>query len=245
GYETLSFAGFPLRLLQPLSRVRMGGRLRGVVELSKRGEYPDINAQLTLTEGRMQEIDLGEGQLSARAVGTNLSARARFADRDGALEVAANTKVDFSKPDAAFGENPISIELQSKNYDAVLLLPFVEELFSDLSGSLDAEVKAELWKRPVDPTKNDARASEWSANFLGRARLKKGVVQPTAIGLQLRDTDVTLTAAREGGLNVIEIVDLEGKAGSDEPNFRGKGKLYFRGISLSHGWAGAGLDEVP
>jgi autotransporter translocation and assembly factor TamB len=100
-------------------------------------------------------------------------------------------------------------------------------------------------KRTAQEQAEATQTSAWDARFVGLARLKQGVIKPAAIGLELRDTNLTLRATREAEHNVVEIVELSGKAASEKLNLRGRGKLYFSGTELAHGWAGAGLDDVP
>src|SRR5690606_16662909 len=204
-------------------------------------ELPDVKADLEITNGNIQGIPLGTGKASARAQGENISARLGFDDRDGRIELGMRTKTHWLK-DEAFGAEPIFLELESKSYDAVLLLPFVEDLVSDLSGPLDADVEARLRKVPDERSPGETR---WDVEFSGHARLKKGVIRPAVLGTHLRDTNLALVARREDDYSVVEIAEMNASVRSDEPNLTSRGELYFKGASLSHGWIGAGLDRVP
>ncbi len=256
GGGSFSVENLPLELFQPLERAKLEGNLRGMVALSKRGRTPDFNARLELSEGRVQGIQLGQGELSVRAVGEQVSAQADFKDRNGDLSASLNTQLDWSREGAAFGERPVVVDFESSSYDAVLLLPFIDELLSELNGRLDAKVHAELRKKPEAQAvaeQRSARAAEagspeppnWDATFSGYARLRGGVLRPKALGLQLRNANLDLVAKREGAFNTVEVNDLSASARSDKHNFKGRAKIYFDGIHLSHGWATAGLDEVP
>ncbi len=241
GAGTFSLENVPLRLLQPLSRARVKGEVSGVVALSRQEALPDVKADLEITNGSIQGIPLGTGKVSGRALGENVSASLGFTDRHGRIDLALRTKTHWLK-DGDFGAEPIVLELESKSYDAVLLLPFIEDLVSDLSGPLDADVKARLQKVPDERAPGQTR---WDVAFSGMAHLKKGVIRPAALGMHLRDTNVVLVARREEDLSVVEIAEMSASVRSDEPNLTSRGKLYFKGASLSHGWFGAGLDRVP
>ena len=241
GAGTFSLEDVPLRLLQPLSRARVKGQVSGVVAISRQEDLPDVKADLEITNGDIQGIPLGKGKVSARSEGENISARLGFARKDGQIDLSMRTRSRWLE-DESFGVHPIALELDSKQYDAVLLLPFVEDLVSDLSGPLDANVKARLQKVPDERTPG---AMRWDVAFSGRAQLHQGTIRPAALGMHLRDTNLTLVAKREEDYSVVEIAEMSASVRSDEPNLTSRGKLYFKGASLSHGWFGAGLDRVP
>jgi len=241
GAGTFSLEGVPLRLLQPLSRARVKGEVSGVVAVSRQADLPDVKADLEVTHGDIQGIPLGTGKLSARAEGENVSARLGFKGRTGQIDLSMRTRTHWLD-DAAFGVEPILLDLESKSYDAVLLLPFVEDLVSDLSGPLDADVKAQLQKVPDEHAPGETR---WDVAFSGKARLKNGVIRPAVLGMHLRDTNLSLVARREDDFSVVEIAEMSASVRSDEPNLTSRGKLYFKRAALSHGWFGAGLDRVP
>lgn len=243
GAGTFSVESLPLRLLQPLSRARIGGRLSGVLAVARQSETPEVNAQFQLTDGEVDDIPLGTGELSARVARDTVSGKLRFASRRGSLRVALNTKIDWNDPNS-LGAEPIALDFESDNYDAVLILPFVESLFLDLSGPLDAKLHAEVKKR-VDESAQAPDAAQWDAVFRGHAKLKGGTLRPVALGMQLRDTDLDIVAKREDEYNVLEITKMTAAVRADKPNLNAVGKVYFKGIALSHGWFSAGLNQVP
>ncbi len=232
--------GSPLEVLAPVAQARVRGSAQGSVAVSRKGWAPEVRADVTLRYLDVGGVSVGDGHVVAESKEQELLLRARFEDEFGTLTTSG--QVAFTPtPEAATWDpsKPVHVTLESTKYNAVVLEPFVRDLFSELSGSLDGRLRATI--TPPKPGSDEKAA----ASFSGKITLSDGIAEPSALGLRLLDCNLVMDARREGGLNVVYLKDIHARADSEDKNVKGSGTLYFENLELIRGEFEIAADETP
>ncbi len=251
GKLQLLLDGAPLAVATPLAERKVGGSVQGSIALTRTKLLPELRADLTLRHLEVADTSIGEGRVVAESTEEDVIARAHFEDEFGTLTASAQTKLVATTQAFELAESsPLHLTLEINKYDAVVLSPFVRSVLSEISGSLEGTLRATLTPAPKRASVSKAAPSgapedAWGARFEGSIRLSGGVLLPSALGMRLRDTNLFIEAGREGDQNVVRLNDIEARAESKEPNFHGRGTLWFDDLTLVRGEFEIDENKVP
>lgn len=245
GGAHLALEGVPLTVVPALAEAKVAGALQGNVALQrpKAGEPPQLSANVALAGASVDNVSVGRGNVLVRSDGHQLRAELALDDGAGSVSAEARLGLDWSgflpKLDRA---RRVLLSAESKGYDAVVLSPFLRDVFSRLTGKVDGRVTATLEaKKGADGKPGEA----FDVEVDGNAKVVDGVVYIAALGLEFRDVGFRATARRAGTFTHVGIVDVEGKARSETPNVKAVANLYFDGARVHHGNANVSLTNVP
>lgn len=239
GTGTLQLDNADLSLLRELKERKMLGSAQGLVSFERHGWEPHVESELRLRDLEFGGNPLGDALLETQTFQSDLVARAQFTDDYGVLQIQAEAGVVPSPWLLEFTERkPIYLTLQAERFDAAIAHPFATEILDELSGSLTGKLKAEL-------TPPSEKGGEFTASISGNMTMKDGIVTPTALGVRLEDTELTLKATQEGAMNVLRVKDISARAASSRHNLKGEAVLYFKNLTLHGGTFHVSPEDVP
>ncbi len=245
GTAGLSLDNAPLAMIPSLAESRVRGRLKGNIVLTREQSDtpPQISGNVQLMRGEVDSVPIGNGDLIVRSDGRQIRASLSLSDGTGSLvgSVGAGMKWDGLLPDID-RERPIRASIESKEYDAVVLSPFLRDVFSRLGGKVNGKLSATLLSRRDS---NGKPTEEWDVELSGSAKVREGIAQIAPLGLEFRDITLTASAREAGRFTVIEIRDVEGKARSETPNMKGNAFLYMEGVRVVRGTGSLSVKDVP
>jgi hypothetical protein len=245
GTAGLALEDAPLGMIPQLAESRVRGRLRGniVLRRDKADAPPQIAGNVKLARGTVDSVPIGRGEVSVRSDGKQVRADLSFQNGKGSLTgtFASGIIWDGIGPEID-RSRPIRASLESRDYDAVVLSPFLRDIFSRLGGRVDGKLTATLVAKHDEAGKP---TGEWDTEITGTARVREGVVQISPLGLEFRDVKMTASARQAGRFTVIEIRDVEGKARSEVANMKGTAFIYLQGVRVVRGNGSISVKEVP
>ena len=249
GKAQLLLDGAPLVMVSALADRDVRGSVQGSLSLAREGWMPELRADLSLRHLEVSDAAIGEGRVVAESAGDQVVVRAHFEDEFGTLTASAQTKlVATTHAVDVDGVSPLYVTLEVDKYDAVVLSPFVQSVLPEISGSLEGTLRATLTPPPLQasaPRSQNAPEPSWGARFEGGIRMTGGVLRPAGLGMRLRETRLSIEANQEGNQNVVRLSDIEARAESKEPNFRGRGTLWFDDLTLVRGELEIDESKVP
>ena len=239
----IEMTGLPLSVVPDLADEGIGGELFGKVRIARKDGQVQLAANVGLQNAEVAEVRIGNGQISIEPDGDVFLARAKLERGTGTLGITARAGVTWPGELPELDEaRPISIGLHARRLDAVVLSPFFGDALSELTGELDSNLSFHLRALP-DP--EDAGKMHWTGPIKGDAKLRHGVVQVAAVGLELRETSFDAKIQPRGGLTVVTTENIRAKARSKTVNLNARARLVFDGARLIRGSAGLGASEVP
>lgn len=253
GSAQLLLESTPLHLIEEMKKVDLSGRAQGSIEIERSALLPQVRGELNLRNLRVKDHRLGDVRMDLNTHESDLITRAEFSDEFGSLRLSAELGLTatsaFALPTA---NRPIFLTLQSEQYNAAVLAPFLADTFDEFSGNLNGQLRAEL-RRTVSPSNGKGGKTEeetaptegWEASFSGGLELKDGVFTPSALGLRLSDAQLSLSANPKGEFNVVNLDHFRAKAASKVQNLTGSGEFIFRGFSLEKGSFQLVPENVP
>jgi hypothetical protein len=245
GSAALALERASLGVVPQLSESRVRGQLNGNVILrrDKADQPPQIAGNVKLTRGSVDSVPIGAGELGIRSDGRQLRVDVALKNGNGSLNGAFASGLTWTGvgPDID-RERPIRASLESHHYDAVVLSPFLRDIFSRLGGRVDGKIAATFIAQRDD---NGKPTKEWDTEITGSAKLHDGIAQISPLGLEFRDIVGRVVARQSGSFTVIEILDVEGKARSDVPNMKGTAVIYLQGVRVVRGNGAISVNTVP
>lgn len=243
GGAQLSLSGLPLQIFTPLADAQIGGQLYGVVAFKRHQDLPELAANVQVQQLAVDTLPIGEGRIRVDSHGSAVLGSLQFAHGTGKLEGTASLGLSWDGLVPSVDEaQPVRLALDAESYNAAILRPIAADVFSELRGTLHAEVEATLHTKP-DPEEYGARA--WTGEISGDAVLQDGTIGLAAFGLELND--VTLQASASGSADQTRIVvtQMDAKARSADVNLRARAELSLVGFQLASASATANLRDVP
>ncbi|HEV8246207.1 MAG TPA: translocation/assembly module TamB domain-containing protein, partial [Polyangiaceae bacterium] len=240
GEAGLSLEGLPLEAITPLGASGVRGKARGMIVLEQGDGLPQLNAVLDLDDVKVETVSVGRGRLNVRSDGKALRALASFEQDQGAghlqSELSAALTWDGVLPTLDH-KSPLLLEAHAEKVDAVLLLPALGDVFSDLSGPIDGRLKMQL-----EP---DAEGEHWQGEVSGVAEMHGGSMQFNGLGMRLSDVAFTARTRTEAGRTVIEVRDLTAASRARSPNIAASGDVYLEHLGFVRARANVNLKDVP
>jgi autotransporter translocation and assembly factor TamB len=203
-----------------------------------------MSANVEVRKATVDLTPVGAGRLTLRSDGKLVNAELRFAHQKGHLDATARAALEWQGLLPTLDESrPVHIDAQARRFDAVVISPFLRDVFSELSGPVTANVNVVLRKNPK--AKDDENEPAWTSQIYGNGAMTDGTMQLQALGLELRDVSFGAVARDFGKGTVIEINSLMAKARSNRPNLRGRGSIYIEGLRVLRGSASFSAVDVP
>ena len=243
GGAQLAFENTPLGVIPGLADNQVLGTVNGTlaIERPKGRALPLGTANLRIKNAMIDRVPIGNGEFFARSDGTILSATARMNHRTGYLNAAAGASVRWQGLLPSLDPTRrVQLKVLAKDFDAVVLSPFLKSIFSRLSGKVNANLMANL--RAKNPKNPD---SEWTGQLVGGASVKEGTLQIAPLGLTLRDISLSAQARDAGPLTALEIRGAQGKARSETHNVKASATLYLDGLRLTRAAAAVRATDLP
>lgn len=243
GRSTLAITRMPLAIFGPLANAQIRGEVSGVIALDRRGALPKISANLAVGAPTVRGIPVGTGHLLVSSDGERLSAGVSFEKGTSKLaaEVRAALGWDGLVPSLAPGR-PVVIGVDATRFDAVVLQPLLRDVLSELGGEISAKLAVTLQRREADGTAGASGEPEWDADITGTGALVDGVLQLSALGLELANVELRATASRVGGQTRIQIDGVRAAARADRQNLEGSATLFLDGLRVASGTARLAAD---
>ncbi len=239
GTAQLQLESTPLQLVEAIDKLKLQGLAQGTIRIDRSELASDVIADLQLRRLEAGDRSLGDATFEMHTHENDLITRMEFTDDYGSLfvsaEVAMLADTYFMSPHP---EKQIFLSLRSEKYDAAVLQPFVVGIFDELSGALNGKLSAEL-------TPPQGPEDVWKTSVSGRMDLSDGVLVPSALGLRLTDTRLTINAEREGEFNLVRMENISARADSTEANVQGRAELYFRNIAFQGGNFELNVQKAP
>ncbi len=245
GGAHLALESAPLTMVGTLADAKVAGALQGSIALQRTSADapPQLSANVDLTGASVDGVGVGRGNVSIRSDGRQLRADATLDDGRGRLTAEARMGLDWSgawpRLDRA---RRVLLSAEAHGYDAVVLSPFLRDIFSRMTGKVDGRIVATLEPR----LKADGKPSgEFETDVDGQATVQKGVLHIAPLGIEFRDVSFGATAKKAGGFTRVNIHDVEAKARSEKVNVRALANLYFDGARMTRGDASLSMSDVP
>jgi translocation and assembly module TamB len=186
------FDGMPLKAITALDDKMVSGRLSGDVTLSGLHREGRADVELSIDALRVGSVAYKSGRIMLRADGRQLNGELHIDQGDGFVDAKVDAESSWGAalvPTLSPGR-PIRAQLASKAFRVAALLPFVDGVFDELDGRLDADARLEL-----DPR---ARASRLS----GTVALTHGTVEAIAGGGEFHDISADVSLSPDGSFEL-------------------------------------------
>jgi translocation and assembly module TamB len=183
---------FPIQSLTLLNDKLVAGLLTGDASLDGLHKDARVKADLTIDSLSVGSVSYKGAQIHANADGKVLDASVRIDQTDGFVDAKAHAAATWGAALAPTldPKEPLSASMSSKNFRVVALQPFVDNIFDELDGRLDANAKVDL-----DPKDNGAKLS-------GNIALRRGTIEAVAGGGEIHDITGNLKFAPDGTITL-------------------------------------------
>ncbi len=240
GSAVAAVEGLPLETVPGLGNQGLTGRVSGSISFSRARGVPVLSAELDLAGTKLEGAPLGNGRLHLRSNERSVGATLTLSRDAGRLEATAFALLDpesfVPKLDP---KSPIGARVVARDMDAVILQPILRDVFSEIGGSIDAELTAQI--APRDPGR-DALGGEVS----GRASLRNGNLQLAGLGLRLHDVALSARAESVPGETRIAVDALSARAGRRRERLTvQKGKIWLEGLRVARAEGVIEAVELP
>jgi hypothetical protein len=240
GDVLLKLEGLPLQAIAPLGRAGIRGALHGELVLDQGGDRPQLNARLNVEKLSIDQIAVGDGALEVRSDGRALRGFARFEQRPGVISGEFNAALRWHGFTPELDrKSPLSLTARSDGVDAVILAPVLRDIFSELSGRIDGQVKLAL-----EPSSNPAR-EPWQGDISGNLAMRGGSMQFQGLGMRLNDVTFSAETRTTGGRTVIELRNFSAASRARSPNVSASADVYLEGLELKRARANVNTKDVP
>lgn len=240
GSAVLSLERLPVDAIPGLGQSGLRGRVSGRASVTQSGPIPAFSANLTLHEARVFDLPVGDGKLEMRsneqAVGVTLDLQ----QTQGSLQATLLAALDYSGlfPTLKAGE-AIGLRVAARRADAVMLSPFVKDVLTDLTGTLDADVSARITRKEED-------AASRAGRIEGSLALHGGSFELTGLGLKLQDVDFSAVAENDAGETRVSVPLLTGHSNQGRRAISVRdARLWLQGLTLARAEGNVDASELP
>jgi autotransporter translocation and assembly factor TamB len=232
----ISFEGLPIETITRVNESGLRGRLFGAVMFEREAALPQVSAQLEVRDTVLDRAQIGTARLGVRSDGRTLSSNVRISEAHGSLSGSLLSTLDWDGPVPTIDTtSPVTANLKADSVDAVLLAPFLQDVLSDVSGKLDANLTARFV----------AGKTGLEGGVVGTLRMRQGTMKLARLALPLKNVDFSARAEQKGQASLITIDSLSASAQADRPNLSARASLLLTGFRISKGNANVTLRDVP
>jgi translocation and assembly module TamB len=224
------FNGFPLEAFPVLDNKLISGDVTGDLTLTKLHEDARAGATLDIAGLKMGSFAYKAAHVSFTADGRSLDGTVHIDQDDGFAEAKGRALATWGASIAPVlaQDKPFDLTLNTKNFRISALLPFVEGVFDEFDGRLDADTHVEL-----DPKIRGTKVS-------GTMALKDGTFQAVAGGGEFHDVAAALRFSP--GVITLEKLSASGLTGRLEA----KGAAQLDNMALQSATASLTIpDRAP
>lgn len=240
GSAVLSLERFPVDAIPGLGQSGLRGRVSGRASFTQNGPIPAFSANLTLREARVFDIPVGDGKLEMRSNEQALGVTLDLQQTQGVLQATLLAALDYSGlfPTLKAGE-AIGLRVMARRADAVMLSPFVKDVLTDLTGTLDADVSARI-------TRKEEEGQTRAGRVQGSLALHGGSFELTGLGLKLHDVDFSALAEDEGGQTRVSVPLLTGHSTQGRRAISVRdARVWLQGFTLARAEGNVDASELP
>jgi hypothetical protein len=239
GEAQLQLDDAPLDLISALNAQKVTGRVQGAIAIHRSKEQTNIESDFSLRGLSILGQPLGSGRVQLATQKEEVTLKAKLDDGSGSLDLGLMGRLRPTRWAVELDSSkPLVVHVIADRYDAAVLGPPFAEVLTDLRGSLQGKLDAEF-ELP------QGEEHEAKAKLRGQLRLTSGSVTPARMGLKLEDLTVDMSVEPAGEYNVVRLSDIRAKARSQAHNLKGKGILYFRGLTLKEGRLNLSQEALP
>ena len=232
-----TLTGFPLQVIPFFADRKIAGDVDGAITVIQEGS-PKATAKLDIENLRVQGLPLGDAEFSVRSNGPKLEMRLEGKAKSGTFVTRLLASVDWQDfPPSFSAGTPIRAEIKASNYDAVILLPVLDQVFAEFHGQFDSDLSVVL-----EPP--STAGGDWSGGITGTTALKGITAQFEGLGLELTNLSMNATATRTASGTTIDLPDIKATSG-DEGKISGSGAVFLKGLAFDHAEAKLTVDQTP
>lgn len=238
GNVQLYLESLPLSLLQVAVDHKVFGRAEGTLSLSRTALLPEVNGKLRIRHLVAAGHDIGDASFALNSTGNDVQMIAELSDTFGDLEAIAELSV--AALDDGFGlspSKPILVGVRANKYNAAALGPILQGAIDEVSGPMEGELQLQLF-----PPNREQPAQ---ARISGEMKLLDGTIRPSAVGISLVNTKLTMRANYEDGRNILTVSDIEANVGSSVPNLHGRAVMRLQNFTPETGEFDLRANAVP
>ncbi|HET9931007.1 MAG TPA: hypothetical protein VFQ35_09980, partial [Polyangiaceae bacterium] len=240
GSAVLSLERLPVDAIPGLGQSGLRGRVSGKASFTQSGPVPAFSANLTLREARVFDIPVGDGKLELRSNEQALGVTLDLQQTQGSLQGTALVALDYSGlfPTLKSGE-AIGVRVAARRADAVMLSPFVKDVLTDLTGTLDADLTARI-------TRQDDENQPRAGRVQGSLALHGGSFELSGLGLKLQDVDFSALAEEDAGGTRISVPLLTGHSNQGRRAVAVRNaRVWLQGFTLARAEGSVDASELP
>jgi translocation and assembly module TamB len=183
---------FPVEALAALGERQITGTLSGEASLDGLRKDAKAKVDLTVNDLKVGDVTYVAGKLGATLGDGALNADLRFDQVDGFVDVHAHAGAKWGA--AVFPTldptKDLDCALRANRFRAAMLLPYVDDVFTELDARVDADVKAEL-----DPRTRTAKVN-------GTLDVSQGRFELASVGGEFHDASMKLVFTPDGIVRV-------------------------------------------
>jgi autotransporter translocation and assembly factor TamB len=242
----LALEGVPLGVVPALAEARVAGKLFGNVSLvrPKADAAPMLRARVTMQDVSVDLAKTGKGTVTVDSNGSQLHATAEFRGGAGTLTAEAHLPLDWTQLLPAVDRSRrVRLSVGSNGVDAVVLSPFLRDIFSRMSGRVSGNLEATL-----EPRKDAARkpVGDWEATVQGEAKVDDASLQIAPLGIEFHDMKLEAHVKPNGRLTEVHIEQATAKSRSEKPNVTVRDAvIFFDGLRVTRGHATLQMTGMP
>jgi hypothetical protein len=239
GDAALSLQDLPLDALPWFGDAGVSGRASGQLAVTQSGNLPVLVASLDLKATRIRDVPIGDGSLELRSNERALGATIELTHGDGTLQGTALAGLDYrgQLPRFTRGE-PIGVRLTARKADAIVLAPFVQDLFTEIHGRMDADMTAAI----TLPKGDEDAAVEIGGQFA----LAQGEVELAGLGLRLHELELAARTESRGKQTRVVFEKLHARAGTRHESVNVyDGELWLEGTRIERAAGNIDAVELP
>jgi translocation and assembly module TamB len=214
-------AAFPLESIVALDDKLVAGKVSGDVEIADLHRDAHLDANLSIDGLSVGRVGYKNARVVLKADGHILDGSIRLDQTDGFAEAKVHGASSWgaSLAPSLAPSQPLEASLASKNLRIAALLPFVDTVFDELDGRLDADAHVELGPGPK------------TAKLAGALALTHGTIEAAAGGGELHDATANVKLYPDGTIT-LEKLSAAGLSGRVEAT--GTGKLAGTDLESAH-----------
>ncbi|HXK17641.1 MAG TPA: hypothetical protein VNG33_07555, partial [Polyangiaceae bacterium] len=240
GTALATLEALPLATIPQLAEARLTGTASGTLLLDRSGQQPNASGQLSLSDLKMDRLNIGDGSLKLRSDEKQAHVDFELKREQTAVKGGLNAGVSWTSQLPALDDaQPIDLSLRATKLEASVLEPLLTDFVSELHGNVDGDVSARLAALGKD---EESRRVEQVA---GEVKLKGGSFILTGLGFRLRDVDFTATAHRDGKTTIVDIPDIAANAGAKLQNLKANISFRLAGFDIVSGSGSVNVNSLP